>query len=95
MKKILIAAAGALLIGGASAHHATAHADTNDTTAVILSLLFSGAGEWYNAGFQGGFPVVECIMGKVCPCVGISSIIDAAAGKTDDGMRFDFWSSPN
>ena len=95
MKKLLVLTAAALMLGGISMHHRTAHASDNDTTAVILSVLFSGAGEWYNAGFQGGFPVVECILGKICPCVGISSIIDAAAGKTDDGMRFDFWTSPS
>ena len=95
MKKLIIALTAATLLGGVTLHHRAAHAGDNDTTAVILSVMFSGAGEWYNAGFQGGFPIVECILGKVCPCVGISSIVDAAAGKTDDGMRFDFWSSPN
>ena len=60
-----------------------------------MSAAFSGAGEWYNSGFEGGFPLVECIVGKICVCVAFSSIIDAAAGKTDDGLRFDFWGSPN
>lgn len=74
---------------------APAQAGDDDVAAIILSAAFSGAGEWYNAGFSGGFPVVECIVGYICPCVKIASVIDAAAGKTDDGMRFDFWSSPN
>jgi hypothetical protein len=63
--------------------------------AVVLSLMFSGAGEWYNSGFEGGFPLVECILGKICVCVAISSAFDAAAGKKGDKMRINFWSAPN
>lgn len=96
MKKSLLAAAlvGGV-IAGASALPSQAQAGDDDVAAIILSASLPGAGEWYNAGFSGGFPLVECIVGMICPCVHVASIIDAAAGKTDDGMRFNFWSSPN
>ncbi|MBN2800581.1 MAG: hypothetical protein JXX28_15675 [Deltaproteobacteria bacterium] len=70
-------------------------AAADPVASIVLSTMAPGVGEWYNSGFAGGFPVVECVMGRVCPCVGFASIIDAAAGHTDDGIRFDFWSSPN
>ena len=98
MKKRIAAviAAGMFAAGvGSVATPSTAQAGNDDVAAIILAGAFSGAGEWYNAGFSGGFPLVECILGKICPCVAISSMIDAAAGKTDDAIRFDFWSSPN
>ncbi len=72
----------------------TARAGNDDVAAIILSAGMAGTGEWYRSGFSGGFPLVECIVGAICPCVSLSSVIDAAAGKTDDGLRFDFWSSP-
>lgn len=83
----------AALLSVAPSHEAVAE-ETNSTTSLVLSLLFPGVGEWYNAGFIGGFPLVECITGRLCPCIGMASIIDAAAGRTDDGIRFDFWASP-
>lgn len=96
MKKFLAALSFVGLSAGLFASTtAPAKAGDDDVAAIILSAAFSGAGEWYNAGFSGGFPFVECIVGYICPCVKIASVIDAAAGKTDDGMRFDFWSSPN
>lgn len=73
----------------------SAIAGDDDVASIILSGVMPGAGEWYNAGFSGGFPILECLVGSICPCVRIASLIDAAAGKTDDGMRFDFWASPN
>ena len=98
MKKSILAAAAALAltsgIGATALHSSPAQAGDDDTAAIILSFVFSGAGEWYNSGFEGGFPLVECILGKICLCVAWSSVIDAAAGQTDDGVRFDFWSSP-
>lgn len=95
MSKRLLAtlAFGAALAGTVTP--SAAQAGDDDVAAIILSASLTGAGEWYNAGFSGGFPLVECIVGAICPCVKLASIIDAAAGKTDDGMRFDFWASPN
>ncbi len=63
--------------------------------AVVLSGMMPGTGEWYNSGWQGQFPFVECIAGYICPCVTFSSIFDAAAGKTEpEEMRLDFWTAP-
>jgi hypothetical protein len=66
----------------------------NASSSILLSLLLPGVGEWYNAGFQGGFPLAECTVGWICPCVHIASIVDGAANRTDDGLRFDFWAPP-
>lgn len=95
MKKTFLAAfaLGAMSLGLAAPQ--PAQAGNDDVAAIILSSAFSGAGEWYNAGFSGGFPLAECIVGLICPCVKIASVVDAAAGKTDDAMRFNFWASPN
>jgi hypothetical protein len=94
LKKLALAtlAVGALSTAAVAVNRAEAGND--DTAAIILSTSFPGVGEWYRAGFSGGFPLVECILGSICPCVRISSLVDAAAGKTDDSVRFDFWSSP-
>ena len=73
----------------------TAQAGDDDVASIALSASLPGVGEWYNANFSGGFPILECLVGTICPCVRLASVIDAAAGKTDDGMRFDFWASPN
>ena len=98
MKKALLAAIVALGmtagVGHVATHSNTAQAGDDDVAAILLSFAFSGAGEWYNSGFEGGFPIVECIVGYICPCVKFASVIDAAAGKTDDGLRFDFWAAP-
>ncbi len=94
MKRLLaVLALGAIATGAVVS--TPAQAGDDDVAAIILSSSLPGAGEWYNAGFSGGFPLVECIVGTICPCVRLASLIDAAAGKTDDGMRFDFWASPN
>jgi len=99
MKKYLTSAVVALGLGSmlfaAAIHTEEAEAAPDAVAAIILSSSMPGTGEWYNAGFSGGFPLVECILGEICPCVRLASIIDAAAGRTDDGLRFDFWSSPN
>lgn len=91
-KRLALLAAAAVLATGLTATR-PAQAANDDVAAIILSSSMPGAGEWYRAGFSGGFPLVECILGSICPCVRLSSIIDAAAGKTDDAVRFDFWSS--
>ena len=70
-------------------------AEPDPMASVFLSTLMPGVGEWYNAGFSGGFPFVECLLGEICPCIRVASIVDSAAGRTDDAIRFDFWSSPN
>lgn len=62
--------------------------------AAALSCGLAGVGEWYNGDFKGSFPWAECIVGYICPCVHIASAIDAAAGKSSDAIRFDFWSAP-
>ena len=96
MKKFVTAMAFAGLMSSATfVPTADADAEPDAVAAIILSAALPGVGEWYNAGFSGGFPLVECILGNICPCISLSSVIDAAAGKTDDGLRFDFWSSPN
>lgn len=69
-------------------------AEAREAAAGILSLVVPGSGEWYNGGFKGSFPWGECIIGKICCLVGLSSMFDAAAGKSNDGMRIDFWSAP-
>lgn len=96
LRQIGLAFAMAGFIAGATVVPAQdAKAEGDDVAAIILSAVWPGAGEWYNSGFSGGFPLVECILGNICPCVHFASMIDAAAGKTDDGLRFDFWASPN
>lgn len=84
----------ATLLGGSMIEPKQAEA-RDDVTALLLSFTFPGAGEWYNSGYSGGFPLVECILGAICPCVHIASLFDATAGRSDDGIRFDFWASPN
>lgn len=93
MKRLRSALGVALL--GLGLFSPSAIAGDDDVAALMLSAAMPGAGEWYNAGYSGGFPILECLVGSICPCVKIASIIDATAGKTDDGMRFDFWASPN
>lgn len=69
-------------------------AEAREAGAGVLSLVLPGAGEWYNSGFRGSFPWAECIIGKICCLVGLSSMFDAAAGKGDEKIRLDFWSAP-
>lgn len=60
----------------------------------LFSLFLPGFGEWYNAGSDGDIPVAELCTGVICPCVTLSSIIDAYKGCTNDQIRFDFWTKP-
>ena len=71
-----------------------ARAEKSAGAAVVLSAVMPGTGEWYNNGWQGSFPFGECIVGYVCFCFQLSSIMDAANGNTDMGMRYDFWTAP-
>jgi hypothetical protein len=93
MKKVLLAVIVALLIVAPVAGIAAPAKDP--AAAAVLSTCLSGMGEWYNADFRGNYPWGECIVGYICPCVHISSVIDAAAGKSDTAMRLDFWSNPH
>lgn len=97
MKKMLVAMMVFVLVAGVLAVPAQAAQkyQKSDLTALILSGTMPGVGEWYNSDFSGGFPIAECIVGAICPCVQLSSLIDAAAGDTSNGeMRFDFWGAP-
>ena len=96
MSKTLRNLIAATLILGAATTVVERQANAReDIAAIVLSASWPGVGEWYNSGFSGGFPIVECLVGNICPCFHISSIIDAAAGKSDDGMRLNFWASPS
>jgi hypothetical protein len=61
----------------------------------IASLFLPGMGEWINGGRATSFPIGECAVGWLCFPFGISSIIDAGFGRTEEGMRFDFWTAPS
>lgn len=93
MKKMIMVLLAVLLIAAPVA--ASAQAKGKDAgAAAMLSRMIPGAGEWYNNDFRGSFPWGECIVGAICGCVMISSVFDAAAGKTDTKMRLDFWTPP-
>ncbi len=95
MKKMLLTAVAVLMmVGFTTDSYAKAGGDRDYGAAAMLSMMFPGAGEWYNSGFKGGFPVVECIVGFICPCVKIASVFDAADGSEGDRMRINFWSAP-
>ena len=98
IKKFLAATAFAAVIGTsalAPMNHATAEDGAKGgLTPAIFSFLFPGTGEWYNSDFDGGFPVVECLISGMCFPFYFSSIIDAAAGVDDRAIRFDFWAPP-
>ncbi|MBN2800580.1 MAG: hypothetical protein JXX28_15670 [Deltaproteobacteria bacterium] len=87
--------AATLLAALASPSRAIAEDKTGGVAPFLASWFFPGVGEWYNAEFEGGFPIAECVIGSLCVCVHLSSLIDAASGQTNDEIRFDFWSSPN
>jgi hypothetical protein len=91
MRKVvlLIAIAGCLLapsVGRAAQREAAA--------AGLLSAVMPGTGEWYNNNWRGQFPWGECVVGSICFCFHLSSVIDAVNGNTDANMRFDFWTAP-
>lgn len=97
MKKMLAALMVFVLVAGVLAvpGQAAQKYQKSDLTSLILSGTMPGVGEWYNSDFQGGFPIAECIVGAICPCVQLSSMIDAVAGDTSNGeLRFDFWGAP-
>jgi len=91
MKKILLAVIVTLLI---MAPVASMAAPKDPGAAAVLSLCLAGQGESYNADYKNGYNWGECIVGYICPCVHIASVMDAAAGKSDTAMRIDFWSKP-
>jgi len=91
MKKIIMGLViGMALIGAAPAAKAV-----DAGGAAIISAVMPGCGEWYNRGWKGQFPWVECIGGHICPCIMLSSVLDAVNGNTDDALRIDFWSAPS
>lgn len=63
--------------------------------AAILSVVMPGTGEWYNSAWRGSFPWAECVLGHICPCVMLSSVIDAANGNSKESLRIDFWTEPS
>ena len=88
----------AVLIAGvcATSVNAARTYEKSDLTALFMSAFMPGAGEWYNSDFNGSFPIAECITGAICPCIGLSSLIDATAGDTSNNkIRIDFWSAPS
>ena len=93
MKKIMVLVVAVLLL--VTPVLATAQGARDSGAAAVLSGSIAGAGEWYNGGFKGAFPWGECIVGYICCLVRISSVFDAAAGKTNTDMRLDFWSAPS
>ena len=71
-----------------------AQAEKSTAAAAILSSTMPGVGEWYNNGWQGSFPWGECVIGSICFCFRLSSVMDAANGNGDMNMRLDFWTAP-
>ena len=92
MKKVLVLFVAALLLMTPVLASVAGAADA--AVAVQLSRTMAGTGEWYNNGFRGSFPWGECIVGYICCLVQLSSMFDAAAGKTNTDMRLDFWTPP-
>jgi hypothetical protein len=95
MKKMMAALVVAAVAAGSLSmtSQAAQRYQKSDTTAFFMSAYMPGAGEWYNSDFQGNFPLTECLVGAICPCVHLASIIDATAGDTSNGaIRIDFWS---
>ena len=64
-------------------------------TAMTMSRMMPGVGEWYNRNYEGGFPWAECILGYICCFIGLSSVMDASDGVDNDQWRFNFWVSPH
>ena len=90
---VIVAVIGAFAL--APVNNATAEEQaTGGLAPAVFSFLIPGTGEWYNSGFDGGFPVAECLVSGLCFPFYFSSVIDAAAGVDDDAIRFDFWASP-
>jgi hypothetical protein len=93
MRKFVAVALVLAMIAGPVASSAVA-AEKSAGAAALLSAVLPGAGEWYNSDYYGSFPFGECIVGYICFLVQFSSIMDAANGNTDTGIRVDFWSAP-
>lgn len=91
-KKIAIVMALAFLLAPLAV--TAVQAEKSNGAAAVLSCVMPGAGEWYNNGWQGQFPWGECIVGYICCLFQWCSIMDAANGNSDTGMRLDFWSAP-
>lgn len=92
MRKVVVMLVIAMLLAAPVMSSVAYAADAG--AAVVLSRIMPGTGEWYNNNFRGSFPWGECIVGYICGCVMLSSVFDAAAGKTDTRMRLDFWTPP-
>lgn len=93
MRKIIaLLMVGVFVLAGIAVTPARAARDAG--AAALLSAALPGAGEWYNRDWRGAFPWTECIVGHLCCLVQISSVMDAANGNTDEGIRIDFWSAP-
>ncbi|MBL7114181.1 MAG: hypothetical protein ISS35_00320 [Kiritimatiellae bacterium] len=92
MKKVLLIVVIAIMALGIVEGTATA---ADPAAAGLLSVVLPGCGEWYNGGWKGSFPFVECIAGWICPCVQVTSMMDAVNGNAErDALRIDFWSAP-
>jgi len=92
MKKWLV---GLMIVAALSGSVVAAQPGSKDAgAAAILSAIMPGTGEWYNSNWQGSFPWGECILGHICFCIQLSSIMDAANGNTGSDLRIDFWSAP-
>ena len=96
MRKALLAGAIVLgLLGTQQVQAKRVDGAPNLGASVALSMMFPGAGEWYNSEFNYGFPWWECIAGYICPCVRFASAFDAAWGRKAANVRINFWSAPN
>lgn len=93
MKKWLLALMIVLAVAGTV--QASSPSGKDAGAAALLSAVLPGAGEWYNSNWQGSFPWGTCILGHICPCIGFSSILDAANGNTSPDIRIDFWTAPS
>lgn len=92
MKKSILMLMVGLLCAGPMSHLKAQESDPG--AAAVLSLVLPGVGEWYNKDWQGSYPWGECIVGSICFLFRYSSVMDAANGNADSGVRLDFWSAP-
>ena len=92
MKKIVAIALVSIFLGSAVCVPMAQAKDV--AAATILSAAMPGVGEWYNRDWAGRFPWAECILGYICCFFQLSSMMDAANGNVNEGLRLDFWSAP-
>lgn len=85
---------GAALLTGTDAEAKRVKGGPDLGASASLSMMFPGAGEWYNSDFNYGFPLWECIVGYICPCVRFASVFDAAYGRKAKKVRANFWVAP-